>query len=75
MQHVGLVIHQSARHFITAVVFHYTALRQIGHLVIPIPSRQVHYLARRYNQSAQLALWLTPADDFAQDVLFRRHHN
>jgi ComF family protein len=54
---------------------HYAALRQPGNLVIPIPLHRHRYLARRYNQSAELARWLAPADDFAPDILLRRHHN
>ena len=33
-----------------------------------------HYLRRRYNQSAQLAR-PGASDDFASDILLRRHHN
>ena len=54
---------------------HYAALRQPGNLVIPIPLHRHRYLARRYNQSAELARWLAPADDFALDIVLRRHHN
>ena len=33
------------------------------------------YLNRRYNQSAKLARRLAGLDDFASDILFRRHNN
>ena len=46
-----------------------------GSLVIPIPLHRRRYLLRRYNQSAELARWLAPADTFAPNMLQRRHHN
>ena len=54
---------------------HYTALRQPGNMVIPIPLHQHHYVARRCNQSAELAIWLTSADDSAPDTLLRCNHH
>ena len=53
----------------------YTALRKPGNLVIPIPSHRHRYLSTRYNQSAELARQLAPADDFAPNILLRHHHN
>ena len=54
---------------------HFAALHQPGNLVVPIPLHRHHYLARRYNQSAELARWLAPADEFAPAILLRQHHN
>ena len=53
---------------------HYAALRQTGNLVIPVPLHRHRYLAWRYNQSAELARWLAPADGFEPDIALRRHH-
>ena len=54
---------------------HFAAFHQPGNLVVPIPLHRHRYLARRHNQSAELARWLAPADEFAPAILFRQHHN
>ena len=48
---------------------HFAALHQPGNLVVPIPLHRHRYLARRYTQSAQLARWLAPVDEFARAIL------
>jgi len=57
------------------LVRHFAALHQPSNLVVPTPLHRHHYLARRYNQSAELARWLAPADEFAPAILLRQHHN
>ena len=54
---------------------HFAALHQPGNLVVPTPLHRHRYLAPRYDQSAELARWLAPADEFAPAILFRQHHN
>ena len=54
---------------------HFATLHQPGNLVVPIPLHRHHYLTRRYNQPADLARWLAPADEFAAAILLRQHHN
>ena len=54
---------------------HFAALHQPGNLVVPIPLHRHRYLPRRNNQSAELARWLAPADEFAPAILLRQHHN
>ena len=43
--------------------------------MVPIPPHRHRDMARRYNQSAELAHWLAPADEFAPAILLRQHHN
>jgi len=50
-------------------------LRQAGNLVTPIPLHQHRYLSNGYNQSAELARWLAPADDFVPNIVLHHHHN
>ena len=57
------------------VTRHFNAMNDPGSLVIPTPLHRRRYLLRRYNQSAELARWLAPADTFAPNMLQRRHHN
>jgi len=49
----------------------------MGHTHRPIISfgNSACFLSRRYNQSADLARRLEASDDFASDILLRRHHN
>ena len=49
----------------------------MGHTNRPIISfvTSARYLSRRYNQSAELARRLEASDDFASEILLRRHHN
>jgi len=54
---------------------HFAALHQPGNLVVPIPLHRHRYLARRYNQTAELARWLAPVDEFASAILLCQHHN
>ena len=54
---------------------HFAALHQPRNLVVPIPLHRHRYLARRYNQSAELARWLAPLDEFAPAILLRQHDN
>ena len=54
---------------------HFAALYQPGNLVVPIPLHRHRYLARRCNQSAKLARWLAPVDEFASTILLRQYHN
>ena len=57
------------------MVRHFAALHQPGNLVVPIPPHRHRDMARRYNQSAELAHWLAPADEFAPAILLRQHNN
>ena len=57
------------------LAYYFAALLQPGNLVVPIPLHHHHYLARRYNQSTELARWLVPVDEFAPAILLRQHHN
>ena len=43
--------------------------------MVPTHLHHHRYLARRYNQSAELTRWLAPADEFAPAILIRQHHN
>ena len=43
--------------------------------MVSIPLHRHRYLARRYNQTAELARWLAPVDEFASAILLCRHHN
>ena len=43
--------------------------------MVPIPLHRYRYLPRRYYQSAKLARWLAPVDEFAPAILLRQHHN
>ena len=54
---------------------HFVALSRQDQLVIPVPLQRRRYLARRYNQSAELARWLATKTSYAPHILVRRHHN
>jgi len=54
---------------------HSATLHKPGNLVVPIPLHRHRYLAQHYNQSAELARWLAPVDEFAPAILLRQHHN
>ena len=54
---------------------HFATLRQPSNLVFPIPLHCHHNLARRCNQSAELARWLAPVDEFSPAILLRQHYN
>ena len=43
--------------------------------MVPIPPHRHRDMARRYTQSAELAHWLAPADEFAPAILLRQHNN
>ena len=54
---------------------HFATLHQPGNPVVPIRLHRHRCFARRYIQSAELARWLTPVDEFAPAILLRQHHN